>query len=493
MPYIISFDADVLNGVLRSAISFSPGLNIISGENGTLKTKLLQQVKEHPQRAEVNQGNPASLRIRAISPRRNAERKAFNEVVQRFRSQNRTIETVQTEWTNARTNDQTFEAYPSLAEVFYAVYLDRCKDGGLQKEKMEAVTAEFGAVIRQTLPDYELVSEWMPTTGAPVLKVRKKAAVVVPIEGLSLGEQEVLSLVANVHAARESYDVYLIDEPEAHLNWHLEERLFGFLDSFCQTHSKQVIVATHSRVVFSPRFMAKAQFLAWSSDGHVVVAPSPTSDQLARIAGEAVQVIQLQEFRRRTLFVEDAGHVEVLNAIAEALGTAVDVIPCGNASNVRSLFRYSKTQAEWENAYFICDGDNQGNPYPGESRFIHLHSYCLENYLLVPEFAARGIDSSVEDAEAQLVLAVRKAAGRLAKGNRLVEGLLARVSERDLADEELFSADGSAILASLLALTGAQRSSYITAYVSACAEKKLLDKIFPPELVAAIASAGHGA
>ena len=48
------------------------------------------------------------------------------------------------------------------------------------------------------------------------------------IEALSLGETSILALALNVYTTRNSNDVYLIDEPEIHLNWHLEQQLFEF-------------------------------------------------------------------------------------------------------------------------------------------------------------------------------------------------------------------------------------------------------------------------
>ena len=46
-PYITKLKSiNLLNGLLTGEITFQNGLNIVSGENGTGKTKLLQLIKE---------------------------------------------------------------------------------------------------------------------------------------------------------------------------------------------------------------------------------------------------------------------------------------------------------------------------------------------------------------------------------------------------------------------------------------------------------------
>ena len=59
-------DLDIYNGVLRGVMEFTPGLNIISGENGTLKTRILQALKGGSAKA-TDPTRP--LNIQAISPK----------------------------------------------------------------------------------------------------------------------------------------------------------------------------------------------------------------------------------------------------------------------------------------------------------------------------------------------------------------------------------------------------------------------------------------
>jgi predicted ATPase len=252
-------------GLLVASIEFRPGLNIISGENGTMKTRLLQTMRGGTF-TQAQQQDP--IRIQAISPKRNSERRTVETIIQSIRTQNRKLGDFITE---RQINDQGFDNYPSIGDLFYALYEDRCKDGGNQKVKMAEVVDDLNDVIRGVFDHYSLTAEWSETTGSPNLKVKKHHATTFPIESLSLGEQEVLSLITNLYASKDRYEVYLIDEPEVHLNWHLEERLFEFFLRFCERYDKQMIVATHSRAIFKPDILDRAQFLSWDEQGKIVI------------------------------------------------------------------------------------------------------------------------------------------------------------------------------------------------------------------------------
>ncbi|GAG02266.1 unnamed protein product, partial [marine sediment metagenome] len=131
MPnYIERASVNIYDGTLTGTIEFQPRLNIIGGENGTLKTLLLQQLKGG---ASVPHLLDKPLRIHAVSPKRNSERRAALKMLQHFRQQNRTLDNVFSERLGAQIKQWGFENYPSLGELYYLVYEHRCRDGGNQQ------------------------------------------------------------------------------------------------------------------------------------------------------------------------------------------------------------------------------------------------------------------------------------------------------------------------------------------------------------------------
>ena len=383
-------------------------------------------------------------------------------------------------------NDGSFENYPSLGDLFYFLYEFRCRDGGSQIVHMESVTNDFNEVISDVFPEYNLKSEWNPNPGTPRLRLLKNRTNQVPLEALSLGEQEVLSLITNLYASKEKYDVFLIDEPEVHLNWHLEERLFDYLDSFCNRYEKQMIVVTHSRVIFKERFLRKAKFLYWNDNGKVEYTTELSPEKRRRLAGDAIEILKLGEFTKTTFFVEDEAHEVVVKNLALAIGSEVSVTSCGNSQNVRSMYKRMRTGDDWSNTYFLEDGDNEGTPFLGEKRFIHLSKYCMENYFLDLEIASEVLGKKPEEL-IQLVLCVLVENKEKILGKwKFLDFLIDQLKPEDITSARLDKFDGSIILRQLLHRLSINRDSYIEKYVVMVKNKDLLAIKFPPELIEAI-------
>lgn len=441
--YIESVNLNILD-VLKGEMNFLSGLNLISGENGTFKTRLLQTLKST---AGIKIKNSQSaLQIQAISPKRNSERRTADSIIQANRQQNRLLDNVMNERLGAQINDTTFENYPSLSDLYYLVFEQRTRDGSARINHMKALTKEFNLVINAIFENYKLISKWNENTGAPSIEIKKGNAKAFPIESLSLGEQEILSLVANIYTAKDRVDVFIIDEPEVHLNWHLEHRLFQFLNELCEKYSKQAIVVTHSRAIFKEQFLPKSQFLYWGEDKQIHWGKSLTKNQYERIAGEAIEIIRMGDSTKLTFYVEDKDHVTFLNCLLERLSLDATVIPCGNSSNVKSLFNQSKKEGHWQNSYFLIDGDNQGNPFPNETNFIHLPVYCIENYLLNPSILAKIFGKTEQDIREIILETIREKRANILKKNQFFEFLFDSLYEEHITYERLCKLDASEIV-----------------------------------------------
>lgn len=480
--YIVSANVDICSGLLKGTLEFSPGLNIISGENGTLKTKVLQSLRGGSSKL-LDPARP--LRFQSISPKRNSERRAADAIVQFFRQQNRTWDNVMNERLGTQINETGFDNYPSLADLYYLIFEHRCRDGTDRREHMAKVTGEFNTVIRTIFEHYELVADWNAQTGAPTIRIQKHGVVQFPIESLSMGEQEILSLIASIDAGKGTTDVYLIDEPEVHLNWHLEEKLFQFLDSHCISNDKQAIVVTHSRTIFRPQFLPKVQFFYWE-DGRILWGRHLTREQKKRLAGDAVEIIGLGSFAKTTFFVEDAFHSEALTALAAALGADISIAQCGTSPNVRSLYKYSRTAGGWANTYFLNDGDNEGNPFPGSTQFIHLAAYSFENLFLHPETLATASGKSIDEVRQVILEAILHKRDVIFRKNRFFEFLIDGLTTAHITFDRLTKFDGSLILHEVSTKLGFAPDEFPTKYIAAASASGSLGVLMPAELVTAI-------
>lgn len=487
--HIASANLNILNGLLHGAMEFTPGLNIISGENGTLKTQLLQALRGG---AAISSETGVPLRMQTFSPKRNSERRATESILQYFRQNNRTWEANLNERVGAQINVSGFDNYPSLGDLYYLIFEHRCKDGADRRSHMSAVTTDFNEVIQAVFSQYQVKSVWDENLGAPRISMTKNLNIEFPIEGLSMGEQEVLSLILSIKTSHEKVDVYLIDEPEVHLNWHLEERLFTFLDNFCSNSNKQAIVVTHSRTIFKPRFFPKAQFLRWGQDQRVTWGRDLTTQQRSRLAGDAIEIVALGDFSKPTIFVEDSSHADVVGALASFMGTSVSVSQCGNATNVKSLYKYQISHGRWANAFFLIDGDNQGNPYPGDKHFIHLPYYCIENMMLDPETLAKVSGRSIDGVRLEILGACNANRKAIFQKNKFFEFLADSLTADHMTFDRLRSFDGSVIIADVITALGLSTMvDALPKYLQAAQEIQRLQDLVPSQLKAAILTAGQ--
>ena len=83
-----------------------------------------------------------ACRVQAVSPKRNAQRRAFKVAYEALRRNATKLDSLINE---RNINDATFEEYPALGDLFYVVYDDLCRDGGDQIAKM-------GAAVKETKP-----------------------------------------------------------------------------------------------------------------------------------------------------------------------------------------------------------------------------------------------------------------------------------------------------------------------------------------------------
>ncbi|MFA6662372.1 MAG: AAA family ATPase [Bacilli bacterium] len=403
--YIKSVPVNLFNGVFNTVINFNNGLNIISGINGTGKTQVLQLLKNNQGVSSDATKRTSELSIFAISPKRNTEKQAIDSIFQQVRTQGKSMQTFFTSINNYQMKDSGFESYPSFAELFIQEYESIMQDGVTGHSKaIEETSRKFNEVLDQVFKDYKIEAQWIAgqdgISGKLDIKIRKYSADPINIDQLSTGEREVFALLFCIFVSRDKEDIYLIDEPEIHLNWDLEKGLFYYFNWFCTKFEKQIIVVTHSRIIFKEEFYLKTQFLLWD-DGKIICRPQISEEQKASIAGDMSETINTVKFDKKTFFVEDTMQKMFVEELANTLEKEVEVIICGSKDNVTSLYKlFQKTGVN--NSYFLVDGDNEGCNI-SDDRYIKLKKYCIENYLLNPYLLSKVLNISEEDIKEKML------------------------------------------------------------------------------------------
>ncbi len=381
--YIKKISVNLFGGILSQEIEFEHGLNIIAGTNGTGKSELLNFILSNKTNSSLIKFNNDTLSkdIATFSPKRNAERtlaeQAQNIVRQDINAKTTAINT----FLNKVLEQNTFQTIKSISEYLVLSTEDLVDNNEPKNEAVNKISKNYTEIL-QKLFNYNIEFSWNLTNKRYKFSIKKDSFSLQPSQ-LSSGENALISLIFAIYYAKESAQIYLIDEPEVHLNWQLEEKLFQFLDRFCQEYKKQIILVTHSRMCFVKPFIDKTQFMIWQ-DKKIVIIKKPNEDIRNFLAGDIVKIVSGITSEDKLIYVEDRVHLEILRKIMELKKLRVKINNIGNCENVKKISESFKP-LNIKNVYFVIDNDNKTILPIDRTKYlnlIQLQKYCIENYFL---------------------------------------------------------------------------------------------------------------
>lgn len=458
MTHIKWVKATLLDGQFDSKVELSPGLNIIAGPNGTGKTKFLEFIATKRQRNQPAlkhnelQGiflePEGTARVIAFSPIRSLQKTAIDAAYQAARAANASRQAL-AGIQKAAISDFQATAISGLSSYLTLATEELTESMAIDKGEAAAqVQSDYGSIVEE-LFGYTLSFQWDFNTRAPIALISKGGREGITPENLSTGETALLSLAAAIYFSRGSTDVYLIDEPEVHLNWSLEFQMFKYFDRFATEFDKQLIVTTHSRSVFTEDFSSSSQFFGWAED-RVEVSQEPTASILDSLAGDLSRTVAGLTATVPTLYVEDGAHEVVVGAVAEALGLSIHLTRGGNSSNVVKLARAFDDHGA-SGFRFLIDDDNQQHQDLPTSVTV-LNRYCIENYL----FDFESLDQTAREGQDSFEILKEVVMSKTDHGSAILREVL-RVSP-DISREDfttlLDRVDGSTLLDPLLERLG---------------------------------------
>jgi predicted ATP-dependent endonuclease of OLD family len=283
---------------------------------------------------------------------------------------------------------------------------------------------------------------------------------------------------------RSKIDVYVIDEPEVHLNWNLEKKLFKFFDNFSKDNDKQIIVTTHSRIVFQPEYTNNVQYLFWS-DNKVICDKNIPATVKSKLYEDAVLLISAIEFPETVIFVEDESHFIFFQELSKILEVTVRISICGNSGNVKSICRAITTGNQSCNHYFIIDGDNQGRPKEYPNSLIQLDKYCIENYSLCFSILEKISCKNIKEIKEFIKYLIQTNWKKIFKKDGAMLSCLAdKIDVTDLNSDFLDKIDFSELFLEFIKFMGFQSgSSFWAKYLQEAKNEDRLQDVFGERLI----------
>lgn len=455
-------------------IDFQEWFTILCGPNGTGKSTTLARIKE-------------AYRDKSIlyNPKRNSERKNIQQIYQAVERSGERKAAIINNFLNKMFNDNTYDPYYSYPEVIGRDFLERYKESGKTLnggQIVEQLKEEYGGLIKEIFPNYQLVN-WDFRDGGPFFQVEKMGKYIFESDQLSTGEQEILSLVFNIQFFKDSFDILLIDEPEIHLNWALEENLFSFLKKFAKNNKKQIIITTHARVIFEDEFKNNCKFLYFNNEKNIVVNDSAPEQIKKEISGDVAKFV-ISSSESKTIFVEDSFHELVINTLLEILGknnSGVNVQRLNGKNAVVALFSglaQGSSKGFLKNSYFLIDGDDQADTYPTDNSYIKLSKYCLESYFLNLTILNKITNKGINTIKAKICKIVNR---KKQKEGKLLT--LGDIKQKMLRQRDFSRYDCSYFLSELISSLGMDEKVFVYKYLEYLKNTRTLKNSFDKKLM----------
>jgi energy-coupling factor transporter ATP-binding protein EcfA2 len=493
MAYIKSINVNLFDGKFNQIINFGSNLNILSGVNGTGKTKVLQLLKQgtnvviEPSSIHFNQ-----LKVIALNPKRNAEKRAIQNLVNYIRNTDLPRKTQ--ELLTKQIRDETYDQYPSFAELFYLKF-EKLRSQYFNSKTQQEILNEFikdinDEVIKYIFTNYKLEAHWNHENDSLDLKIYKESADdYVNLENLSTGEQEILSLLFNIYILKDEVDIFIIDEPEIHLNWTLEKNLFNFLEEFSIKYQKQVIVSTHSRIIFDKKFQKYIKYLIWE-DGIIKVKDKVPSEYKEQIAGESLALLSFIQPEKRALFVEDDEQEITIKALLKAYSkdeNLIEIIKLSGGSGIlENLYKIIVQNQDlilsWTNAYFLKDSDLKS--HQSRDRFITLKKYSIESYYMNFEVLSSLLNKEKENIKQEILRLIKENKRKIVDDGRnayFFEKLIDKLD--DITQDQLDILDCSQFFNDFLEVFHYKKTDFMEKYIQKAKELGKLEEIFDHELI----------
>jgi hypothetical protein len=320
------------------------------------------------------------------------------------------------------------------------------KQNKTREESTKIVQEEFQNLLQRLFVEYQINLSWNIGSRKYESSI-KKYQDELAFNQLSSGENALISLIFAVYYSKDSFQGFLIDEPEVHLNWQLEEKLFEFFDWFSKEYNKQLIIVTHSRACFVKPFSESTQFFIWENN-KIVIKQKPDDSLLSALSGDIVKIIGGITAEDKIVYVEDTRQKQILEKLSQLKSKDVEVVELGTCEKVKLQAKAFK-KLNITNVFFLIDGDNKPLTSTDKAalhpNLIQLQKYSIENYFLDQDIlSVIDLSNPKKPISGELLLAVKEVS---AQNFVAVKTLL--TGETSLTKEVLDRLDASAFIKNL--------------------------------------------
>ena len=372
-----------------------PRITVILGANGSGKSTLLRAIKDSFRSVYVEGGRTISISDVVQLTRHN-----FNQ----YQNLDKTL----TNYKKKRHNklvDRVFDAIMALiqkGQVIKDAHSDavvKWEEDGRHGDPPKRAEPPLEMLFEQYNEIFPHIHLSYSKSNGKVTVVNDNAAEPYGPSGLSDGEKQVFSLMADMLQLEDEYNLVVVDEPELNLHPELAERLWTLLES--QYQNKYFLYATHS-IQFALRSQVDALYVISSDPGKIRkisnLSEMPRSE-LERFLGGVPGILNAR------IVIVTEGHEKSFDSIFYRwllADSKVEIFPCGNCIDVQQVISKQGLWAQVSTDIRLTgaiDSDFRSSESIATvtgDHIIHLTLHEAESYICLPSVivaAARAIGS----------------------------------------------------------------------------------------------------
>lgn len=322
--------------------------------------------------------------ILAFNPKRNFSMEEFQTIIQRTLTNK--------DWAKyskdiaSHFDNGGYDTILSIPEIL-SLKAKKLPEDTTPRNYIDQIASEFNDLVFLIFPNLKISNVEYIDTSSYKFIFENNGKVVDPND-LSTGEKEVLTLLVNIDYYKEDFQILIIDEPEAHLNWDLENKLFQTLLNFSKKQDRQIILTTHSRVLLEYLEHSDVNLINLSFDKETNLV-TINNQNLAQELEEIIGKVTILDKYEKIIVCEDELHKKVLEKFNEdkVFTGKIKIVPLRDKGSVISFIKgIDRFPADEFKEKFIGYCDLDVDEPLAHARIITLSKYNIENFFIQSQY-----------------------------------------------------------------------------------------------------------
>ena len=321
--------------------------------------------------------------------------------------------------------------YQNIKQEIASAYIKELliKDSGHKTNKESNLINTLKELFKTFFPGKTFLGPQSDITGKLSFPIQLDSGSVHDINDLSSGEKEILYGYLRLQQTSPKNSVFLLDEPELHLNPRLLKGLVNFYRKHIGSDNNQIFMVTHSDTILRESMsepecsVFHMKSLQGLTNKTTQISEISENDELEAALSDLVGDLASYIPNSKLIIFEGGGEsdfdVRVVSELFPEIVEKANLISGNNRAKVTELHDILEKAKEGKKIHFdiysITDLDNK--PEIKRKNQYTWDVYSIENYLINPEYIKKALDDILDKNERLTISQINEALETSARNN----------------------------------------------------------------------------